>query len=199
VASFHYPHNLKLTWIYEMPFGHGKKWLGSAGALDRLVGGWKVSGIQHYSSGDPLSVITEVDNSGIFGNTPRPDIIPGVPLTVPFTGTVDAANGTQYLNPAAFADPPISDVNGFPLRFGTASRFLPNVRGFRHVSESFNILKDTRLTERFILRFRADFFNAFNRSGRGNPDTDTASETFGKVTDRQQGPRFIMLSLRLDF
>lgn len=199
VASFHYPHNLKLTWIYDLPFGRGKKWVQGGGALDRLVGGWKVTGIQHYSSGNPLAVVTEIDNSGIGGSTPRPDITAGVAQTVPWQGTVDAIDGTQYLNTAAFGDPPISDGNGFPLRFGTAPRFLSSTRGPAQVSEDFGILKDTSITERVKLRFRTDFFNAFNRAGRGNPDTDTASSTFGRITGPQQGPRFIMLSMRLDF
>lgn len=199
VASFNVPQFLKLTWIYDLPFGKGKKWAASSGALDRLAGGWKITGIQRYRSGSPLYVITEVDNSGIAGLTPRPDALTGVAQTVPWQGTVNAIDGTQYLNPAAFVDPPISNDNGFPLRFGTAPRFLPNTRGPAQVSEDFGIMKDTRITERVKLRFRADFFNAFNRAGRGDPDTDTASDTFGKITGPQQGPRFVMLSMRIDF
>jgi len=39
IASFDFPQVLKLTWIYELPFGHGRKWLNTGGSFDRMVSG----------------------------------------------------------------------------------------------------------------------------------------------------------------
>src|SRR5207302_5521762 len=98
IASFDFPQVLKLTWIYELPFGHGKRWLTSGGALDRLVSGWQVTAIQNYSSGDPL-VITSQFSPGFFSFAGlRADVIPGVPQKVPHNG-LDIVNGTQSWNP----------------------------------------------------------------------------------------------------
>src|SRR2546429_3297127 len=58
IASFDFPQFLKLTWIYELPFGHGRKWLNTAGPVDRLVSGWQLTAIQNYSSGDPLVIFS---------------------------------------------------------------------------------------------------------------------------------------------
>jgi len=66
-------------------------------------------------------------------------------------------------------------------------------------------VKDTRLTERTSLQFRADMFNVFNRTGRGDPDTDLADGlpsnggTFGLIMSPDNGPRVIQLALRLNF
>ena len=201
IAAFDYTHNFKLTWIYDLPFGKGKKLLNSSGALDRLVGGWRLTGIHNYRVGDPLQIVNTSLSPGVDGSWwIRGDVIAGVPQTVAWTGPVDSENGTPYLNPAAFGSPD-ADPNwgSYATRWGTAPRFLGSTRGPGFQSEDIGILKDTRITERFVLKFRADFFNLLNRTGRGNPDTYLDSGTFGLINSVAHGPRNIMLSLRLDF
>jgi hypothetical protein len=202
IASFDHPQVLKLTWIYELPFGRGKKWINGRGPTDRLVSGWEVTAIQNYLSGDPLTIIDSSISAGIATNGLRADIVPGVPLTVPSSG-LDLANGTPYLNPAAFTDPPLSPNNSFALRIGNSPAFLPHTRGPFHSNEDFGVVKNTRLNERTSLQFRADMFNVFNRVGRGDPDTDLANvgTTFGLINspDANIGPRVIQLALRLNF
>ena len=204
IASFDFPQVLKLTWIYELPFGHGKKWLNTGGPLDRLVSGWQATAIQNYFSGDPLVITSSfspgfISFAGLSLSAPlRADVIPGVPQTVPSHG-LDVLNGTQYLNPAAFATPPLSAVNSFATRFGNSPGFLPHTRGPGHSSENFGIVKNTRLTERMALQFRADMFNVFNRTGRGDPDTCVDCGTFGIIFDPGRDPRVIQLALRLTF
>jgi hypothetical protein len=118
---------------------------------------------------------------------------------------VDFQGGTPYLNPAAFADPPSSPNNGFALRYGNSPDFLPRTRGPRRLSENFGIVKDTRITERTMLEFRADMFNVFNRTGLGDPDTclcdglPSDGGTFGLVTGPQNGPRVIQFGAHLNF
>jgi hypothetical protein len=41
--------------VYELPFGKGKKYLPGGGWKDKVAGGWEVSGIHRYQSGQPLS------------------------------------------------------------------------------------------------------------------------------------------------
>ena len=197
IASFDHPQSLKLTWIYSLPFGRGQKFLSSAGALDRLVSGWQITAIQQYRSGDPLGVGSSLGTN--FTPTLRADVVSGVPQTVQSTG-LDVANGTAYLNPDAFVDPPSSPDNGYPLRIGTGPRFLPNVRGPGHLSEDFGIIKNTRISESVSFQFRADMFNVFNRTGLGNPDTSLGDGSdFGKVFGPMNGPRIIQFAVRLNF
>ncbi|MBZ5563171.1 MAG: carboxypeptidase regulatory-like domain-containing protein [Acidobacteriia bacterium] len=206
IASFDYRHFLKLTWIYDLPFGNGKRWLGSAGKWNHLVGGWKITAIQQYRSGHPLTVYDTNLSSGIGAGETRLDLLSGVNPLVKFQGPLDPDNGTPFLNPAAFADPPLSDSGTYALRPGTAPRML-NIRGPGNQNEDFGILKDINFSERYKLVFRADFFNVFNRTGLGDPTTDYSTyvpddpvaSQFGKIFDVAHGPRNIMLSLRFDF
>jgi len=200
IASFDFTHVVKLTWIYELPFGRGRKWLNNGGGLDRLVSGWQVTAIQNYSSGTPLVIFDDGIFAGIPFNGIRGDLVPGVPQTVPTHG-LDLANGTQYLNPDAFTDPPVSPINAFVLRPGNSPGFLPRTRGPRHSNEDFGIIKNTHITERTSLQFRADMFNVFNRVGLGDPDTDLADGpgSFGVIFDPAHGGRVIQLALRLNF
>src|SRR5207253_11173200 len=53
------PQILNLTYTYELPFGQGKRFLGSASpVVNHLVGGWTVSGIQSYTSGTVMGIHT---------------------------------------------------------------------------------------------------------------------------------------------
>ena len=158
-----------------------------------------------YFSGDPLVITSSLDpnNFALPMNGIRADIVPGVPQKLPSSG-LDVSNGTPYLNPAAFADPPTSP-GGQPLRIGNSPGFLTHTRGPGHSSEDFGIVKNTHLTERMTLQFRADMFNVFNRTGKGDPDTCLCDDipanggTFGLITDPGHGPRVIQLALRLNF
>lgn len=204
IASFDYPQNLKLTWIYTLPFGPGQKWLSSSsGMVSRLVSGWQVTSLQNYYSGDPLAISSPFA-PGISTPGLRPDLLSGVPETVPLKG-LDVVNGTPYLNPTAFPEPPLSPINSFALRVGTAPRFLPNIRGPGHESENMGIIKTTAISERTNVEFRVEAFNVFNRTGRGDPDTSLGDGlpadggTFGLITGPMNGPRLIQLSLRLNF
>ena len=137
VAAFDQTQQLRLTWIYELPFGKGRSFLNQGGIVNQVLGGWSVTANQQYQSGDPLSIGTSIDTSTyLFNSTPnvsgviRADVMPGQALRVPLNGTIDVATGTgvQYLNPNAFANPPVT-ANGVVLRLGTAPRYFGNLRG----------------------------------------------------------------------
>src|SRR5438477_12934640 len=54
IAGFDQTHNVKLSYVYDLPFGKGKKYLGSSGVASAVLGGWRLAGIQQYSSGTPV-------------------------------------------------------------------------------------------------------------------------------------------------
>jgi hypothetical protein len=201
VASFDHPQQLKVTWIYELPFGKGRQFLNRGGVANQVLGGWTLTGIQNYQSGDALTVDSGIDTSGfLFNGNVRGDVLSGVPLMASSHGTFDYAGGTgqAYLNPAAFALPPTT-ANGTLLRLGTAPRYFGNLRGPRNPSENFGIFKRFSFREGTFLEFRCDLFNAFNRAGRGDPDTNLSDSTFGSILDVGEGPREVQLALRLTF
>src|SRR5205807_2216807 len=75
-----YPHNLVLSYSYEPPFGPGKKFANVGGAAGKIVGGWKVAGIQQYQSGAPSMIFTGNPMwplEGTNGFIARPNVVAG--------------------------------------------------------------------------------------------------------------------------
>ena len=103
-----------------------------------------------------------------------------------------------YLNPAAFSAPPTTP-NGVVLSLGNSPRYFSNLRGPWQPSENFGIFKRFPFHEGMFLEFRMDMFNAFNRAGLSDPDTNLSDSTFGRILDTAENPREIQLALRLTF
>ena len=201
VAGFDHTQQLKITTIYQLPFGKGRQFLNQGGVVNQILGGWTVTGIQTYQSGNPLTINSGIDTSGyLFNGNVRGNVISGVPMKVDSGGSFDYAGGTgqAYLNPAAFAAPPTTP-NGVVLSLGNSPRYFGNLRGPWQPAESFGFFKRFPFRESAYLEFRCDLINAFNRSGRGDPDTDLSSPTFGRILDVANGPREVQLALRLTF
>jgi hypothetical protein len=190
----HIPHFLKLTWIYELPIGPGKR-IDVGGVLGQIVGGWTLTGIHNYRSGGTLSIFDSRINGAGFPF--RPDVVAGVDPIIYDGSALDLARGTPYLNPAAFAVQPLSS-QGIPTRLGTAPAIL-DVRGPAFYSEDFGLLKRVNAGAARSVEFRADFINVLNRSGLGGPNTDVSSPNFGRIFGVGIGARRIQLSLRATF
>ncbi len=204
-SIFDVRHNVTVNSVYELPFGQGKSFLNTGGIIDKLFGGWNVSGIGVWHTGHPLTVTMDFPNNftinsptlgpvtlsdtfllpdGNDQTSQRPDIVPGVPLTLPGGGH----GGIPLINPAAFRAPP-TDANGFFTRFGNE----PNgaIRALPTWQIDLALMKETKLTERFALQFGVQAFNIFNHTQLGDPSNltlhyDAASNTTGFL-DQDQG------------
>jgi hypothetical protein len=215
VSQLDTPQSLVASFFYELPVGHGKRYLSQGGVVDRVLGGWYVSGVARYHSGLPTEVYSNCGGTAgdvlfagcHFTGLARVNVVPGVAETNkshfnPFT--------TPFWNPAAFTP-------AAPFAFGDEGRSLPHARTFGARNEDFTLGKKTRLFgEKGTMDFRASFFNVFNRhifsapSGFApNLNTPfTAAGTgscsgplacgFGAVTDTS-GPRTIQFGLRIEY
>jgi hypothetical protein len=196
VASFSHPHDLKLTWIWDLPVGKGRRFLNQGGIVDKVLGGWTLTAIQRYRSGNPLpSYDYNFDPGVIFTEVIRPDRVSGVTNYQKSSG-YDLAHGTTWINPGAFSDPPHT-VGGIPLRPGDAPRFL-DIYGPWQPSETAAIHKHFVITERLSFEFRAEMDNAFNRTQRRDPVMDFSSPDFGRIIS-VSGTRIVQFSGRIRF
>jgi len=189
------------NFIYDLPFGQGKRFLSNPGAASRWLGGWQLNGIVTLQTGSPYSVTAPNDGLMGFTHSVYADCIGD-----PFSGATTDHNSyttTGFLiNPTAFAAPA-------PGTFGTCAPRKFHGPGIQMVDLS--LFKQFRFTERWQLQFRAEFFNAFNHPNFGNPSVDVSSPgSFGKVSNTLApilgtdsggpgDPREIQLALKLYF
>ncbi len=186
--------NFTMNAVYDLPFGPGKSYLNSPGILGIFVGGWSLSSVGLWHTGHPLTVQMDLSGSisgGPFDGLPytyllpdgndqtsqRPDIIPGVPLTLPNPRPATPfAPGAPLINAAAFQAPPL-DANGNFVRYGDASNGL--VRALNSWQVDFALTKETKLTERLEMEFAVQAFNIFNHVQLGDPGNFTLVYTPG--------------------
>jgi len=206
-----YPHNLVINYGYELPFGAGKKFLNGGGVVGKVVGGWKIAGIQQYQSGGPNSIfLTDFGSDPIKGLWPyegvnnfmyRPNIVPGVPQKSAafLSGHFDPNRDTLF-NPAAWEEPA-------PFTFGNGPRTYGGLRRFAFLNEDISLIKRTSVNERVSIEFRADFFNIFNRTvfglGTGGDQYGSSLSNFasspGVVDSQSNFPREIQFGLKINY
>jgi hypothetical protein len=184
-SVFDVRNNIAANLVYELPFGPGKPFLNSPGAIGRVFGGWELSSVGLWHTGHPLTVSMDlVDSPAIqFGpftglapnyllpdgndqTNQRPDLVPGVPLLLPHPTPLTPTSGSPMINAAAFAPPP-TDANGNFTRFGDAPNGV-----FRAVNSwqiDFALTKETKLSERVAMEFAVQAFNIFNHTQLADP------------------------------
>ncbi|HEX6895914.1 MAG TPA: TonB-dependent receptor [Bryobacteraceae bacterium] len=184
------------TFLYNLPFGKGRMFLNNAGGvLDRIVGGWVLSGVVLLQSGPFLDVSTLNDPSGtgyLVNNTTggRADTVKGVN---PYQGQ----SIYQWINPNAFVDPP-NNIG----RFGDSQSGA--VQGPSTKAVSMSLLKNVSITEALRVEFGAQISNLFNHPNYAPPSNLILGvPSFAQITALQSaegaGPRAIQLTARITF
>jgi len=185
-AALNVTHQSSMSATYDLPFG--KNLTGFSG---KVLGGWQVNGIATLLTGFPFTPLLGSNRSGD-GNTRNPD---RPNLNPNFTGPVILGNQTQWYNPAAFLVPNAGT-------FGNLGRGTYNGPGLAEVDMS--VFKNTSLSERFKLQFRAEIFNLLNRANFGTPNATVFSGTSvsasaGLITTLTTTPRQLQFGLKLVF
>jgi hypothetical protein len=220
-SLFDITHLFNATGMYELPFGKGK-YFSASGPLDKLIGGWYLSGIFTAQSGNALTVN---QGPGVWGGSLFLGFNSGaIPTTDPssFGNTVNSGvNGSNNIgtngNPATptrgsglnlFSNPE-SVFNSFRRvevsRDGRAGRANP-LRGLPRWNLDMSLGKKTAITESVNVTFALDFFNIFNKVDFNNPSLDLNDPRgFGVITsqltppDRTVGSRWIQFGMRIEF
>lgn len=177
-------HNFKLSGIYQFPHSN---WNGFAG---KLANGWELTSILNWHSGFPFSVFSGYDNSFSGIGEDRADITAAnIQAAALSPGRSHNALVNEWFNTSVFA----------PNQVGT---FGNGGKNFLRSPGLFNtdlaLLKDTKISERMSLQFRAEFFNAFNNVNFGTPDNLLTDQTFGQILSAND-PRILQFALKLLF
>lgn len=186
------PHRLTITYLYELPFGRGKTLLsGASGLLGALVSGWQVNGVTTFQSGTPLSITTPVNQLG-FGAGSRPNNN-GRSAKLPSSERTP----DRWFDTSVFSQPA-------PFTFGNTTRYSPDLRGPGRNDWTTSFFKNTVISERVNVQFRAEFFNLLNHPLWAAPGTTVDTPTFGRVLSKggsfgNPGNRTGQLGLKLIF
>lgn len=191
-CDFDIRHVVHFSGGFELPFGQGKPFLATASRkVDMLVGGWSTQWIATIEGGQPITLTC--DDGPAAGVNCYDFTIPGVNRHG--SGAPDhflnSAAFTQPCPPPGFTQPStcIAGLTGLALLGGTASQ----VSGPAISRLDFSMFKNIRLSERFRLQFRSEFFNilnhpTFNAPGFGGNgviaipgSTDFLNTAFGQI------------------
>ena len=189
ISSFDVKHNVVVSYEYQLPFDRLIH-------ADRLTQGWSLSGIAHFASGFPVTMIDNGDNS-LIGTNPNginnssidePDY-DGGPIHL---GIDPRRNGYKFFSTNSFS----MNTLGTP---GTAKRRFFYGPGADNYDMA--VAKKLSLTESKSVLFRVEAFNIFNHTqfnGPSSVDGDIGSSTFGQVIGAA-APRIIQGALKFNF
>jgi hypothetical protein len=192
-------HILSFNGIYELPVGRGKRW-GShmSKLLQGALGGWEVSAIYHFTSGQPLNFTVPGATLGNGYNT-RPVLLGDPHLDSPSVGRwfnpnyVDANGACHVL----LANQPC--VLGIPARAVYGNAGIGIVSGPAIHTLDSALMKNFHFRERDYVQFRWESFNAFNEVNLGNPVLNIGQSNTGVVTGTQTGGRQMQIALKVVF
>ncbi len=198
LSSQDVPQRLVISYVLDLPFGQGRRYLPNAGGvLNGFVGGWGIDGVTAFQRGFPLVFANgQTNDATLFGAGSRPNVVPGCHAAYSGRGSKRLAG---WFNASCFSAPP-------DFTFGNESRVDHALR-----SDGVNNF-DFALFKRFALgrepntgiEFRVEFFNLFNRTQFAPPNTiccTANNANFGVITSTEQGtnPRLVQFALKLFF
>ncbi len=199
ISSQDVSQRLVISYVLDLPFGHGKRFLGGAsGAAGKVVSGWGVDGVTTFQRGFPVKISygkgTSLSGLGLGIGTLRPDVVAGCDKSV--SGSPVSKLG-GWFNTSCFAAPP-------DWGFGNESRVDSTLRQQGINNFDFAVFKKTTIGERANIEFRTEFFNIFNHPQFGPPNGTccTANNAnFGVVTSTigNAPARLIQFGLKFAF
>jgi hypothetical protein len=190
LSAYNRPQGLRLSYIYEIPFGRGKTLLAFSGWRRHLVEGWAVSGSTAFSSGEPIMLMPQFNNTGQVVPGLRVNVVPGV------SPKVSSQGPELWFNPAAFGQPADFTV-------GNGPRGHPTLRNPLSQNHDLSVTKRFALGRETSVEFSAVGLNFLNHADWEDPDpvigpADAPNVNSGKIIG-SRGGRVMQLGLRISF
>ena len=197
-SDFDTPHRVVTSYVYELPFGRGRRFL-HEGILSYIVGGFKTSGVYTFASGRPFTVSS---GGSIAGTLDAFGAVAATPNQIGDPVIVGNVNCWYFVakNAACTAlRPNLTDA--FQLQ---SPGFLGNVgrnilRGPHTNVFDFALMRDFPIHESVGLQFRWEVFNLTNTVQFGQPSNNFSSGSAGAITSLAGDPRVMQFALRLAF
>jgi Carboxypeptidase regulatory-like domain len=198
LSSQDVPQRLVISYVLDLPFGQGKKFLANVNSrLNTMIGGWGIDGVTTFQRGFPLVFLNgQANDATLFGTGSRPNLLPDCDRSAASSGR-DRLN--NWFNTGCFAAPA-------DFTFGNEPRVDSTLRSDGVANFDVAAFKNSPLGRdgRVSMEFRVEFFNLLNRTQFSPPNTvccSTNNANFGVVTSTAPGtnPRLIQFALKLLF
>jgi hypothetical protein len=179
-SGFDTRHRAVISYVYELPWGPGQKWLADSSVLGVLVGGWQLAGITTMTTGRPFTVTLQ---TGVNNGAPSwPNRIG--------PGTLENPTVDMWFNIADFVAPPANT-------YGDAGRGILYSPG--HINFDTSLSKKFIVSGRTNIEFRWDAFNLFNHPGFGFPNSAIGNATAGRISTTVVDNRSMQFALKFNF
>ena len=164
-VSWNRAHTFTQSFVYESPFGKGKRFL-QTGIGGAALGGWQVSGVLTAETGTPLFITASASQLNAPGNTQVPNLVK------PFRVLHSVGAGRQWFDASSFAAPTGAVLGNLGKNVYSGPSF---------VAFDSALSRTIPLYERLSLQLRMDAFNTLNHPTFANPTVDSTSSSFGQV------------------
>jgi hypothetical protein len=171
IGAYDQPFNNTTSVVWELPYGKGRRWGSNVNAVvDGVLGGWRLTGINTMTSGQPVNITYSPTSQGQVSSLPsyRPSYVGGDI----YSPTKDP---NAYFNKAAFAVPSYTDP------FGNLGRNIARTESIHNFD--LGLHKELPLwNEATRLQFRSEFFNLFNTANLSAPSQTLTAGNFGAIS-----------------
>ncbi len=174
------------SWVYDLPFGVGKKWL-NRGLAAKTVGGWQINSIITLMTGTPMTFGANGSSLNTPGATQTADQV--APVTILYGINTPSKGGSPWFSQSSFVQPT-------GVRFGSSGRNTFSGPGFFNLD--FSIFKIFSFTEKFKMEIRGESFGVTNTPQFNNPTTDVSNSNYGYITGAGGG-RGMQLGAKISF
>ncbi len=172
LSNFDVMHNFVFSYNWLMPFDK----LVGAGWGKKVVGGWSLSGVTNFTTGLPIT-LTENDDNSLIGANAIPVDVPNYSGGGPVLADTNPRHGNAYFHTSLFS-------NELVGQFGNSRRRFFHGPGLNNFNMA--LLKTTKITESKELQLRFEAFNVFNHAQFTNPSGEINSSSFGVVSSAQR-------------
>lgn len=170
-----------IAYVYQLPVGHGRRFLSRGGVVNAILGGWQNSGSFTASTGSPFTVYAASPNltgslaGSVFANVQG--------------STSGPHTSAEWFNTAAYSNPA-------PYTFGNSGR--DSVRGPGQWDLDMALMKNFPIWREWNFELRADAFNVLNHTNLELPNATLGSTAFGTITSATP-PRVLQVGGQINF
>jgi hypothetical protein len=212
-ADFDQTHVFNFNGIYHLPFGKGKMFLNQGGWVDKVFGGFELSGLVQWNSGAPITIVDTrgtYNRSGRSGRQTASSSLTNDEIRA-LAGIYEANGRIYWINPsvintngqasggfgaATFAGQAFFNVQ--PGQTGNMARAIFDGPSYFNINAA--LLKNIRFSETMRVQLRMEAFNLLNNVNLVQNTTfaNINSTSFGQITG-EFGPRQIQFAARFEF